>query len=83
VVVWRYSPDVLEVDVDATNFASFPFNSAAPITLDMLIVGASTDLPTQLFKGDLSELVVVPSRITDAQVDQFRTYAHENWGTPL
>jgi hypothetical protein len=33
-----------------------------------------------MFRGDLSELAVVPGNVSDAAVTAFRSYAQQTWG---
>jgi hypothetical protein len=80
VVAWRYSPEVLKVTIDDETFTSSTQSSLGTISPTVFLVGARSDLPTQLFSGDISELVVIPSEISDADVANFREYAQAAWG---
>jgi hypothetical protein len=78
---WRYAPDnTLTVMVDSqiipTTTQSF---EAGWIYFTNLVVGARNMNPNGLFSGDISELVVVPTAISDDQMRKFRTYATTNW----
>lgn len=79
-VVWRYEPDSLTVTVDGQSMTPVAFPPADPISASVFLVGMQSYLPTGLFNGDLGELAVVPSRITDAQVGAFQNYVMQEWG---
>ena len=79
-VAWRFSPEVLKVTVDGTTSSSPTLASLDTVLLDTFLIGARTDLPTWLFQGDISELVVIPSTLSDSEVEQFRTNAKNYWG---
>jgi hypothetical protein len=75
----RFSPGSLQVTVDGATTAVSP----APIrllTLETFLIGATSYLPTSMFRGEIAELVVVPSSISDADVANFRSYAQQTWG---
>jgi RHS repeat-associated protein len=84
-VVWRYDPanQTLTHSVDG-RLQSSPVLApigALPAAMPLLI-GVRTLLPSGQFRGDISELVVVPGAITDADIQEFTEYAQINWNTP-
>jgi hypothetical protein len=81
VIAWRYRPSsqVLDVTVDGTKSSSTPFAPIANIPTLPLIIGARSTLPTGLLNGDISELVIVPTDLADADVQNFTAYARNHW----
>jgi hypothetical protein len=77
-VVWRFAPGVMKVTVDGST-TSQPVGSIGTITPDAFILGAQNYLPTGLFSGDISELALIPSSISDDQVANLRLYAQSQW----
>ena len=78
VVVWRYSAGDLRIMVDGTP----TFSSQTPIrplTLETFLIGANSYWPTDMFRGQIAELVVVPSSLSDLDIGKFRTYAQQKW----
>ena len=85
VVAWRFAagdnaPGTMKITVDGTLYSETQTTTLANLPLDMLIVGARTNLPTWLFQGDISELVLFDSAISDNDVTNFRCYARQKWG---
>jgi hypothetical protein len=81
-VAWRYSPNehLLKLTIDGVTTTSEAFAPISALSDSMpFIIGAKTLLPTSLFKGKISELVVVGGSIFDDQVDNFTAYASGKW----
>lgn len=81
VVVWRYdsSSERIALTVDGTTTQS---NALAPIDglpRMPLVIGARSLLPTGVFVGDISELVLVDHALSDADVAGFTEYARRSW----
>jgi RHS repeat-associated protein len=85
VVAWRYSPSnhSMKVTLDGTTTSSSSMPAIGPLTSMPFIVGAKSLLPTGLFQGDISELVITNTTLTDAEVQNFTEYARINWGSDL
>jgi hypothetical protein len=82
VVAWRFIPgttDVMKITVDQTTYTNDSLTSLGQLSVDKLLVGSRSDY-TWLFNGDISELVVVPSTVSDSDVANFRNYAQCEWG---
>jgi hypothetical protein len=81
VIAWRYAPDsqTLKVTVDGTTTSSSSMAPIGALPQMPFIIGASSPLPSDLFIGNLSELVVVGSSILDADVENFTEYARNKW----
>jgi hypothetical protein len=79
VVAWRFSPHTMKITVDGTTYESAEQEPLGAISVDMFLMGARTNLPTWLYQGDISELVVVGSSLSDTDVANFRAYAKLNW----
>jgi RHS repeat-associated protein len=81
VVAWRFSPSTHSVSltVDGAHAVSTPQPPIGNITPMPLIVGALSPLPTGFFQGDISELVIVGTAISDEQVQNFTEYARNTW----
>jgi RHS repeat-associated protein len=81
VIVWRYVPAsqtiTLTVDGTTTTSASIPPINALSGT--PFYVGAATSLPTKLFSGNISELVVVGGNVGDTDVQNLSAYAQAQW----
>ncbi len=80
IVVWRFSPDTFTLTVDGTTQSSVAQAPVGPLSFDTLVMGAKTTLPTGLFQGSVSELVVVPAFVSDTDVTAFHDYAELAWG---
>ncbi len=50
------------------------------INPDTFLVGSGDTSGTGRFTGNISEIVVVPRELTDAEVEQFKLYAYKKWG---
>jgi hypothetical protein len=81
VVAWRYSPDsqTIKLTVDGATSVSSVMAPLEPLPPLSLLIGAGTSLPTRLFHGDLSELAIVASALSDADVENFTDYARLQW----
>jgi hypothetical protein len=82
VVAWRFTPNTMRITVDGTTYSSGSLNATGPLTFEYLLVGARSDLPTGMFRGDISELVLVPAYLSDGELVSFRTYAQLKWSLP-
>lgn len=84
VVAWRYSPSARTVTltVDGAHSTSSLQPTLGNLTQMPLIVGATSLLPTGMFRGDISELVIVGDAISDEEVQNFTEYAQNTWGLP-
>ena len=80
IVVWRFSANSFQLTVDGTTQTSGTQAPFGPLTFDTFILGAKTTLPTGLFQGSVSELVVVPAAVSDTDVAAFHAYAELAWG---
>jgi len=80
VVAWRFSPNTFTLTVDGISQTSQPQAPVVPLSFDTLVLGAKTTLPTGLFAGKVTEVVVAPSVVADADVAHFEEYAHTRWG---
>jgi cysteine-rich repeat protein len=80
VVAWRYSPEVMKLTVDGSTVTSSSLASINPLYLDTFLIGVNNPLGFNLFHGDISELAVLPSSISDEAVAEFRSYAQATWG---
>src|SRR4029079_7781072 len=78
----RYSPETIKVTVDGdTKTTPGPRASIGTITSARdFIIGAGSDLATDLFKGDFAEVAVIPGTISDVDVVKFDNYAQSEWG---
>jgi hypothetical protein len=81
VIIWRYAPSdqTLKIMVDgapssSTQLPAIP--DAGPLPL---IIGAKNLLATGLFQGNLSELVVTPTTVSDEDAQNFTEYAQNTW----
>jgi hypothetical protein len=86
-IVWRFTPNgsggySLTVDVDGTHYPSTTSSQTGPVSFTHLLIGARSDLPTWQFVGDISEIVVVPAYVSDADVGSYYAYAQTTWGVP-
>ena len=81
VIVWRYVPatQTIRITVDGTTTSSSPLPAIAPLPAMPLYIGASSGLPTGVFQGELSELVIVPGAASDDDVQNFTEYAQITW----
>jgi hypothetical protein len=81
VVAWRFSPstETATLMVDGVLAPSRHQPPVGNITAMPLYVGAMSPLPTGLFQGDISELVIVGDEISDQQMQYFNEYARETW----
>lgn len=81
VVAWRYSPSgqTFTLVVDGTPTTSRALQPILPLSAMPFIIGAGSLLPTYLFKGNISELVVVPHDVPDADIENFTEYARIQW----
>jgi RHS repeat-associated protein len=80
VLAWRYASDVAKITMDG---ATVSLTNSTPLTAigaTEFLVGAANDVSSSLFAGDISELAVVPSEISDAQLASFENYAQNEWG---
>jgi RHS repeat-associated protein len=82
VIAWRYSPSdhVMKVTLDGTTTSSSAMPAIGPLTSMPFIVGAKSLLPTGMFQGDISELVITNTVLSDAEVQNFTEYARIQWG---
>ena len=80
-LVWRYAPvtETLSLAVDGSITSSSSMPPIGDLPSMPLIIGAKSDLPTGLFHGDLSELVIVPAAISDEDIQNFTDYARQQW----
>jgi hypothetical protein len=67
----------ITLDVVTTSSPSMPAIGSLPTM--PFIIGAKSLLPTGMFQGDISELVVTQSALTDADVQNFTEYARIQW----
>jgi hypothetical protein len=81
-VVWRFSPETLKITVDGTT-TTMARPSIGVISPDAFLVGAGSYLATNLFKGDIAELAIFPTALTDAEVASLRAYEDAEWGDTL
>jgi len=81
VLAWRYTPatQTLSQAVDGTITSSSSQPPIFALPSMPFIIGAQSLLPTGLFHGDLSELVVVPASISDEDILNFTDYARARW----
>jgi hypothetical protein len=84
VIAWRFSPSTNKTTlmVDGALALSRPQPPVGDITSMPLYVGAASPLPTGLFRGDLSELVIVDSVVSDENLQYFDEYARSTWDLP-
>lgn len=81
VVAWRYtsSTQKMQITVDGATSTS---NELAPIS-DLpsmpFVIGAKSLLPTGVYTGDISELVVVGHAVLDSDVQNYTDYARAAW----
>jgi RHS repeat-associated protein len=82
VVAWRYSPSnqTLQVSIDGTTTSSSSMPPIPALSSLPFIIGAKSTLPTGMFQGDIAELIVVGSTLTDVQLQQYTDYARSTWG---
>jgi hypothetical protein len=83
-IAWRYYPatQTMEVTVDGMVTPPSAHLPAIPSLSPMdFIIGAKSMLPTGLFKGDISELVITDSVAADL-VQNFTAYARLHWNLP-
>jgi hypothetical protein len=83
VVAWRYLPDtqMMELTVDGVPSGSARLPAIPALAPMDFIIGAKSLLPTGLFQGDISELVITDSRATDV-VQNYTEYARMHWALP-
>ncbi len=82
VVAWRYLPASQTIKLTVDGATSPPSNTLAPIgPLPQLplLIGAGSLLPTRLYHGDISELVIVASSLDDNDIQNFTDYARLQW----
>jgi RHS repeat-associated protein len=81
VVAWRFSPSTqtVKLTVDGATSTGARQPALGGISQMPLIVGATSTLPTGLFKGDISELVFVDRDLSDDEVQTFTEYAQGIW----
>jgi RHS repeat-associated protein len=81
-VAWRYSPWATKLTIDGTTIQSSGTgtSSLGVVNLKTFLVGASNHIANALFHGDISELAVIPTSITDTAVRSFTSYAQNEWG---
>jgi hypothetical protein len=82
VVAWRYSADaeVLKLTVDGFTTESPYLSPIADVAAMPFIMGAKSLLPTGLFTGDISELMIIPASLSDLEVADFTVKAQNTWG---
>jgi hypothetical protein len=81
VVAWRFGGEVSKLTVDGVTTTSPAQPSLSAISTDnTFLLGVTSALPTGMFTGDIAELVVVPSSLSDVDVAGFRAYALQKWG---
>jgi len=84
-IAWRYVPptetetETIKLTVDGTTSESRAFPSVLDLPSMPLYIGARSGLPTGIFTGDLSELVIVGSSISEENVQSFMEYARQEW----
>jgi hypothetical protein len=81
VFAWRFaSNSSLTVTVDDHVYPTSSQNfEVGWMYFTTLVLGARNANPNGMFTGDVSEVVVVPSALSDASVEQFRQYARGRW----
>lgn len=82
VVAWGVDPasQTIRLSVDGTTSASTGLQPIEGLPAMPLYVGAASGLPTGLFSGDLSELIVVRGSMSDHDIQNYTEWASTNWG---
>jgi len=50
-----------------------------PLGTTTFVLGGSSALPTEMFRGDISEIVIVGRALSEPEVTAFETYARQTW----
>jgi hypothetical protein len=81
VVAWRYQPatGVMTQVIDGISTSSAPIPAIGPLPAMPFVVGAKSLLPTGLFQGDLSELLVLSHALADTDIQSYTDYARSKW----
>jgi hypothetical protein len=79
VVAWRYQNGVTKLTVDGLTQTQTG-SPIGPIPADWFLMGVASGHPTDLFRGDISELAVIPRSISDTELASFNNYAQAEWG---
>ncbi|HEX6274698.1 MAG TPA: hypothetical protein VFZ53_16765, partial [Polyangiaceae bacterium] len=86
VVAYRYDgAGVFKLTVDgatqtSSNLGTVGDMQGGPDLLNQFIIGWQDLWGSTRYAGDLSELVVIPSHVSDTTVARFRAYAQAEWG---
>jgi hypothetical protein len=87
VVAYSYATGVYTFTVDGVTLPNPDPAPVDPVSSmiggsgnNQLLIGWQDAWGTAKFKGDISEIVVVPSRLSQTELDNFRTYAQLKWG---
>jgi len=80
VVAWRFSPEAAKLTVDGVTTFTSNQPSLAPIAIESFLVGTTSLFGTEMFRGELSELAVIPGSVSDAAISAFLSYAQQTWG---
>jgi hypothetical protein len=79
VVAWRYQNGVTKLTVNGVTQTQTQ-SPIGPIPPDWFLMGVASGYPTDLFRGDISELAVIPRSISDTELAMFNDYAQAEWG---
>jgi RHS repeat-associated protein len=80
-IAWQYlaASQTMKLTVDGAAMTSSGMPALDPMPSMPLLIGAGTTLPTQLFQGDIAELVVVNTLVQDSDIANFMDYARSKW----
>jgi hypothetical protein len=86
VVAWRFNnapvagpQDALDTFVDGVKGTTTLHASNDPVNVSTFFVGGTSALPSDLFNGNISELVVVGRSLSDPEVRSYGAYAVMQW----
>jgi hypothetical protein len=78
-VAWRYQDGVIKLTVDGFTQAEQRPPIGGIYSDVWFLMGVASGFPTGPFRGDISELAVIPRSITDHEVARFNEYALAEW----
>jgi hypothetical protein len=79
---WLYTPEVLRTFIDGTTESSSTLTALPSISPNTFLIGARSDLPTQLFTGIIGQVYIFSGNLGSGDLSNFYSYAQANWGVP-
>lgn len=79
---WLYTPEVLRTFVDGTTQSSSTLTALPSISPSTFLIGARSDLPTELFTGTIAQIYVFKGNLGSSDLANFYAYAKSNWNVP-